>query len=76
MRRRDFIKTITASAAWPLAVRAQQPALPIIALIISGSADNSATRLAAFRKGLNEAGYIEGQNVTVEYHSLEGHYDV
>ena len=76
MRRRDFIALISGVAGnWPLAVRAQQSALPIVALIISGSADNSATRLAAFRKGLNEAGYIEGQNVTVEYHSLEGHYE-
>jgi putative tryptophan/tyrosine transport system substrate-binding protein len=76
MRRRDFIALLSGVAGnWPLAVRAQQPALPIVALINSGSADNSATRLAAFRKGLNEAGYIEGQNVTVEYHSLEGHYE-
>jgi putative ABC transport system substrate-binding protein len=49
--------------------------LPIVAFIHPGSADGSANRSAAFRKGLNEAGYVEGQNVTVEYHWLEGQYD-
>jgi putative tryptophan/tyrosine transport system substrate-binding protein len=76
MRRRDFIALLSGVAGnWPLAVRAQQPALPIVAFINAGSADASAARSAAFRKGLNEAGYVEGQNVTVEYHWLEGHYD-
>jgi putative ABC transport system substrate-binding protein len=76
MRRREFIAFVGSSAAaLPLAVRAQQPALPIVAFIHPGSADGSANRSAAFRKGLNEAGYVEGQNVTVEYHWLEGHYD-
>jgi putative tryptophan/tyrosine transport system substrate-binding protein len=56
-------------------VRAQRPALPIVAFINAGSADGSANRSAAFRKGLNEAGYVEGQNVTVEYHWLESQYD-
>jgi putative tryptophan/tyrosine transport system substrate-binding protein len=74
--RRQFISVISgATVAWPLAVRAQQPALPIVAFINAGSADGSAARSAAFRKGLNEAGYVEGQNVTVEYHWLEGQYD-
>jgi putative tryptophan/tyrosine transport system substrate-binding protein len=76
MRRRDFIALLSGIAgSWPLAVRAQQPALPIVAFINPGSADGAATRSAAFRKGLNEAGYVEGQNVTVEYHWLEGQYD-
>ena len=52
-----------------------QPALPVVAFIREGSADASARFAAAFRKGLNEAGYVEGQNVTVEYHWLEGQYD-
>jgi putative ABC transport system substrate-binding protein len=76
MRRREFITLFgSTAAAWPLAVRAQQSALPIVAFINAGSADGSANRSAAFRKGLNEAGYVEGQNVTVEYHWLEGQYD-
>jgi len=74
--RRQFISAIgSAAAAWPLTVRAQQPAMPVVALINGGSADGSATRVTAFRKGLNETGYVEGQNVMVEYHYLEGRYD-
>jgi putative ABC transport system substrate-binding protein len=75
MRRRDFITLLGGAAAWPLAARAQQPALPVVGLILSGSADGSAPRATAFRKGLNETGTIEGQNVTVEYHYFEGQYD-
>jgi putative tryptophan/tyrosine transport system substrate-binding protein len=76
VRRRDFIKIIASSAAaWPLAARAQQPALPVIGFVRDGSADASARLAAAFRKGLNEAGYIEGQNVIVEYHWLQGQYE-
>jgi len=74
MRRRDFITLLGgAAAAWPVAARAQQPALPVVGLINAGSPD--ASSVAAFHKGLNETGYIEGQNVTVEYHYLEGQYD-
>ena len=76
MRRRDFFSLLGGAAAtWPLAARAQQPAIPLVGFVHPGSADTSASRVAAFRKGLNEAGAVEGQNVTVEYHWLEGHYD-
>ncbi len=77
MRRREFITAFgSAAAAWPLAARAQQPALPVVAFIREGSADNNARYVDAFRKGLAEAGYSDGQNVAVEYHWLEGQYDL
>ena len=60
---------------WPLAARAQQSTMPVVGFVRDGSADASARFVAAFRKGLNETGYVEGQNVTVEYHWLEGQYD-
>ena len=76
MRRREFITLFGgAAAAWPLVARAQQPAMPVIAFIRDGSAEPNARYAAAFRKGLNETGYVEGQNVTVDYHRLEGRYD-
>ena len=76
MRRREFISLIGGVAAtWPLAVQAQQPALPVVAFVRDGSPEANARYVAAFRKGLNESGYVEGQNVTVEYHWLEGQYD-
>ena len=78
MQRRNFITLLGSAAAvatWPRALRAQQPAMPVVGFIRDGSADASARFVAAFRKGLNETGYVEGQNVTVEYHWLEGHYD-
>jgi len=74
MRRRDFITLVGGAVGWSLAARAQQP-MPVIGFVDLGSATANAHRAAAFRKGLNETGYVEGKNVTIEYHWLEGRYE-
>src|SRR5262249_5933828 len=75
MRRREFIALIGGAAMWPLAARGQHQDVPVVAYISPRSSDGSARLAAAFRKGLGEAGYSEGQNVTVEYYWLDGQYD-
>ncbi len=74
--RRKFIAALGGMAfAWPLIARAQQPAMPVVGFVNGRSPETSATTTAAFRKGLSETGYVEGRNVAVEYHFLEGRYD-
>jgi hypothetical protein len=75
MKRRAFIAGLGSAAVWPLAARAQQRALPVIGFFDPGTADDTSDTLREFHKGLGEAGYFEGRNVTVEYHWLEGQYD-
>ena len=76
MRRRDFIKVVVGSAiTWPLATRAQQRTMPVIGVLSPATSEADANRMNAIRQGLKDAGYIDGENVMIEYRSAENQLD-
>src|SRR5690242_7042123 len=75
MRRREFITLILSAAAWPIAARGQQPAPPLVGFLRSAPLDQATHLTAAFRLGLKEGGFVEGQNITIEFRSADDHLD-
>src|SRR3954454_11431255 len=75
MRRREFLCVLGSATGWPLGVHAQQSGLPVVGFLNGGSSDGYAPMLGAFRQGLKEAGYVESQNVAIEYRWGNGQYD-
>jgi putative ABC transport system substrate-binding protein len=75
MKRREFLSVLAGTAVWPIAARAQQPAMPVVGFLHQGSADQNIERLAAFRQGLAQAGFVEGRNIAIEFRWADGHFD-
>ena len=75
VKRREFITLLGAAAAWPFAARAQQPTLPVVGFLSSASAQAYKPFVSAYRSGLNEAGFVEGRNIAIEFRWAEGRYD-
>ena len=75
MKRREFMTIVGGAVGWPLVGRAQQPAMPVMGFLSARTFDDSKNLLAAFREGLNTNGYVEGQNITIEYRWAEGQYN-
>jgi ABC-type uncharacterized transport system substrate-binding protein len=75
MRRRDFIAILSSAMTWPIAASAQQPTIPVIGFLHTRSPDDTVNQVAAFRRGLAEQGYVDGQSVTIEYRFARGRYD-
>src|SRR5215831_14486800 len=73
--RREFITLLGGATAWPLALRAQQPAMPVIGFLHGGSRNDGDFWSIPFRQGLGEVGFVEGRNAAIEYRYLEGRYD-
>ena len=75
MRRRDFIAILSSAMTWPIAASAQQATIPVIGFLHTRSPDDTVNQVAAFRRGLAEQGYVDGQSVTIEYRFARGRYD-